>query len=252
MFLALAILVPAPASAWGPEGHEIIAAIAEVNLTRAARAEAAGLLGGDAMMVLDANWADEIRDQRPETSAWHYVNIPLEANSYDARRDCRQDNCVVGQIALDARLLADRRAPKAARAEALRFLIHFVADLHQPLHAADNRDKGGNDFAVTLRRKRTNLHRVWDDDVVAALGRDPATVAQRIDATLTPQERARDSGGTPIDWANESLADARAIYGQLRGAFLPNDYAARQGALTRDRLAKAGLRLAAVLNRILR
>lgn len=253
LFLVLAAaLLPAPAWAWGPQGHEIIAAIAEAHLTPAARAQVSALLGGDAMIVLDANWADEIRTDRPETSPWHYVNIPLAAAGYDPRRDCVRDACVVAQIERDARLLANLHAAKAARAEALRFLIHFVGDVHQPLHAADNGDKGGNGLAVTLRHKRTNLHHVWDDDVVEALGSDAVQVARRIDASLTPQQNAQDSGGDAADWANESLAAARTIYAPIHGPFLPDDYARRQTALTRDRLAKAGLRLAALLNRILK
>lgn len=87
---------------------------------------------------------------------------------------------------------------------------------------------------------------------MAALGPDAVQIAHQIDAGLTPQQKARDASGGAADWANESLADARAIYAPIRGPFLPDDYARRQSTLTRDRLAKAGLRLAALLNRILR
>ena len=246
------VLMPLPALAWGPEGHEIVAAIAAVHLTDAARNQASSLLGGKTMIVLDADWADEIRTDRPDTASWHYVNIPLNAAGYDARRDCADDDCVVAQIARDARILADRKASTAERAEALRFLIHLVGDIHQPLHAADNGDKGGNTFVVYLRGRRTNLHRVWDEDVVQALGPDPMRVADQLDAALTPAQKFRDSGGTPVDWANESLAAGRTIYAPIHGPYLPDDYARRQNALVRDRLAKAGLRLAALLNRILR
>jgi hypothetical protein len=89
------------------------------------------------MMVLDSSWADEIRAQRPDTTQWHYVNIEIGSHGYDAARDCAEDNCVVAQIVRDGRILSDPRAPTAQKAEALRFLIHFVADVYQPLHAAD-------------------------------------------------------------------------------------------------------------------
>src|SRR5471032_2468326 len=156
--LTFALLaLPSPALAWGAEGHEIVTAIAAHELTPAARAQAAHLLGGEAMLVLDSNWADEIRDQRQGTGRWHFVDIPLGAPGYDPRRDCPDRACVVGQIENDVRILGNRKLGDGARAEALRFLIHFIADVHQPLHAEDNDDRGGNQIRITLGRERSNL-----------------------------------------------------------------------------------------------
>lgn len=243
-----AALLPGPALAWSPPGHEIVAAIALGQLTPRARAEVGRLLGSPAMMIHDANWADEIRDARPETGSWHYVDIPLQAGSYDPRRDCPGSDCVVAQIARDSRILADRKTGAAARAEALRFLIHFVADLHQPLHAEDNGDKGGNQVRVRIGRMRANLHKVWDNDVVLPLenGMGPISPAQRRDW----------SSGTPARWANESHAIAREhIYPPLWGARevrLPRDYALREAPLVRILLAKAGTRVAWLINTALK
>lgn len=248
VFCLLTVLLPAPALAWSPPGHEIAAAIALGQLTPQARAQVTRLLGSPAMMIHDANWADEIRDARPETGPWHYVDIPLQAAGYDARRDCPDGDCVVVQIERDRRVLADRRASNAARAEALRFLIHFVADLHQPLHAEDNGDKGGNQVRVRVGRMRANLHKVWDNDVVLPLeGRvGPISPAQRRDWL----------SGTPASWANESHAIAREhIYPPLWGAHdvrLPRDYAVREAPLARILLAKAGTRLAWLINTALK
>src|SRR5262249_45212851 len=118
------ILLPLPALAWGPEGHEIVAHIAARQLTPRARGEIAALLGGDAeaMMVRGANWAEETRDLRPETPAWHFVNIERDSSGYVPARDCPHDDCVVAQIARDRAIAADRRRPRARRAEALLFL----------------------------------------------------------------------------------------------------------------------------------
>lgn len=245
VWLIFLLLVPAPALAWGPEGHEVVAHVAARELTPHARAAVARLLGGDAetMMVLDASWADEVRDDRPETASWHYVNVELEEPFYDARRDCPESNCVVAQIARDEAALA--RRPDA---ETLKFLIHFIADIHQPLHVGDHGDRGGNARQLFYRGRRVNLHHLWDDDVVAALGRDPAEVANSISRALTPQMKQSLSGGTPQDWANQSLGVARGIYGGLAGDDVPDDYARRQAAITRLQLARAGLRLAAALN----
>ncbi|MEO8300515.1 MAG: S1/P1 nuclease [Rhizomicrobium sp.] len=241
-----------PALAWGPQGHETVALIAGPHLSGAARAEVARLLGGSAMMVHDSNWADEIRDQRRETSAWHYVDIPLKARAYDPGRDCPGGDCVVAQIENDLRILSNRRLSDGARRQALRFLIHFVADLHQPLHAGDNDDRGGNRVRVTIGRERATLHRVWDSDVVEALGRDAAATAAGIERSLSPQDRKAWAQGNPAQWAGEAHAIARdRIYPPLQGRQelrLPRDYPQRQAPLVRVQLAKAGLRLAWLLN----
>jgi hypothetical protein len=243
-----------PVMAWAPEGHQVAAAIAERELTPAARAAVASLLGGQAMMVLDSSWADEIRQQRPDTGSWHYVNIEIGSGGYDAARDCPAGNCVVAQIARDTRILSDRSASRAAKAEALRFLIHFVADLHQPLHAADRHDNGGNLETVTWHGKRTSLHQIWDSDVVAALGRDSDRIAANIEAGLTPEQKAQLRAGTVQAWTDESFHLAESeIYARLPSSGrlrLPNDYVQTQSAVARLQLARAGIRLAAILNRI--
>jgi hypothetical protein len=252
----IAILAPSRALAWGAEGHEIVAAVALRELSVAARTEVGRLLGAPVMMVHEASWADEIRDSRPETGAWHYVDIPLRAGSYDARRDCGDGDCVVAQIDHDIRVLSDRHASDAARAEALRFLIHFVADVHQPLHAEDNDDKGGNQVHVRLGRERASLHKLWDVDVVEPLGPDPDAIAESIERQLSPGRRKDWQSGTSSRWANEAHAIAREhVYPPLGGARdlrLPRDYAYREAPLARILLAKAGVRLGWLLNSTLR
>jgi hypothetical protein len=255
IFLAM-LLAAVPAWAWGPEGHEIVAAIAARELQPATRANISALLGGDpgTLMILDSSWADEIRTDRPQTVTWHYVNIEIDTPGYNAARDCPRAICVTAQIDRDLRLLAAPRTPGTSKVEALRFLVHFIGDLHQPLHAADRHDKGGNDVTVSYRGKRTSLHRIWDHDVVLALGANPVRVAANIVARLTPAQKARMAGGTPADWTNESFAlAAHEIYGRFPAGdpiYLPADYARRESGVARSQLAKAGLRLAAALNRI--
>lgn len=256
LFVLLLCLSPAPAFAWGAEGHEIVAAIALDELTPKARGQVAALLGSPTMMIHDANWADEIREQRPETGRWHYVDIPLGAPGYDARRDCAFGDCVVAQIEKDRRILGDSHAPRALRAEALRFLIHFAADVHQPLHAEDDDDKGGNAVRVYLNGERTNLHHVWDVSVVEVFGYDASAAARRVEAQITPQQRKDWTGGTPAAWANEAHEIARdAIYPPLHGRRslkLARDYVWRARGVTQTQLARAGLRLAWLLNTALR
>jgi hypothetical protein len=251
-------LLPGPALAWGPEGHEVVAHLAARNLTAKARAQVAALLGGEAeaAMAIAANWADEIRDDRPQTSSWHFVNIEIDRGaSYDAARDCPGGNCVVQQISRFEAVLKSR-APRARKAEALRFLIHFVGDIHQPLHAADRHDRGGNTVRVFVRPGRPeSLHHVWDDDVVAALGRDPATVARRIDDGVRPaQKAALMAPGAPAAWAQASAVLARDVaYAQLRnGNHIDARMLAADAQVARGQLARAGYALAGMLNRALR
>ncbi|HET7084403.1 MAG TPA: S1/P1 nuclease [Rhizomicrobium sp.] len=255
-FIGLMLLGPVPASAWGPEGHEIVALIALKELTPNARAQVARLLGSPEMMVHDSSWADEIRDRRPETARWHYVDIPLGASGYDARRDCPRQDCVVAQIENDFHVLGDSRLNDGVRAEALRFLIHFVADVHQPLHAENNDDKGGNQVRIYLGRERTTLHRLWDGDVVEALGVDAGVIADGILRGVSPNQRKAWAAGTPAGWADESHAWARdQIYPPLMGRHelrLPRDYPRGEAAIARRQLAKAGVRLAWLLNMVLR
>ena len=255
------MLGPSTAWAWGREGHRIVALIAADRLTPAARAQVAGLLGADARSAMEATstWADEIRDQRPETGRWHYVDIEISARGYEAARDCPGGDCVVAQILKDERLVADTRLPTPARAEALRFLIHFIGDLHQPLHCADHHDRGGNSVQVKLGGEEKNLHSVWDTAIVSGLGDDPVAVAADLDSQITPREADAWGRGGPVDWANESFAIAKHdIYGPLRGAHaedgviqLPDDYVLRERPVVAEQLEKAGVRLAMVLNRAL-
>ena len=255
------LLGPSCAWAWDGEGHRVVALIAADHLTPSARAGVADLLGSDARGAMEraSTWADEIRFQRPQTKPWHYVNIELSERGYDAARDCPGGDCVVAQTLKDERLVADRRLPRPVRLAALRFLIHFVGDLHQPLHCADHHDRGGNSVRVRLGGEETNLHAVWDTAVVAGLGDDPAAVAAELNAQITPREADAWSRGGPVAWANESFHVAKHdIYAPLREAGgpggtvqLPDDYVLRERPVVAEQLEKAGVRLAMVLNTVL-
>lgn len=261
LILASLMLIPNAAYAWGREGHQIIALIAAGELTPAARSQVGDLLSGPSAasaMERYSTWADEIRSQRRDTSRWHYVNIEIDSNGYSAARDCPHDDCVVGQINRDISILKDKTLIKPVRAEALRFLIHFVGDETQPLHCADNHDRGGNEVRVVLDGDRTNLHRIWDTEVVKALGSAPATVATQLSAQITPGEKAAWSKGTPASWANQSWAIAKHdVYADLPGTgstdapiALPRDYPREKSGIAARQLQRAGVRLAAILNKI--
>lgn len=258
----LAVTPVSPALAWGNEGHQIIAYIAASELSPKARAEVSQLLGGDAelSMVQVSTWADEIRSYRRETSHWHYVDIPIGSTGYDASRDCPNDDCVVAQIERDQKIMGDRQLAPAIRAEALKFLIHFVGDIHQPLHASNNQDRGGNGVRVVFQGRYTNLHAVWDTPVVIALGDDPHSVAQTLEGEIKQPELRRWQSGSPSAWAKESFRIASdEIYAKLPGSgptyapiVLPDDYATAHARTVKTRLEEAGTRLAWILDETFR
>jgi hypothetical protein len=257
--LTVAALTFAPSLAWDKTGHQAIAAMAAARLTPAAQAAVADLLHADsAASGMDdvADWADRVRHKRDGTSHWHYVDIPLTSNGYDATRDCPEGDCIVAQIDKEIAVVKDKTLMPPVRAEALKFLIHFVGDIHQPLHCADNQDKGGTKLTVTAAGRKTNLHAVWDSAVIGAIGSEPDAIATLLSSKIPPDVAAQWSTGTPELWANESFQIAKTkIYPQFPGAgetlapiVLPENYPASVGMITATQLAKAGFRLAAVLN----
>src|ERR1051326_3738936 len=134
--LTVALWLPAPAAAWGPLAHRVIARVAARHLSPAVRSEVARLLDGQSLADV-AFWADEIREGRPETARWHYVDIPLAARDYQPARDCRptpRGDCIIAAIERERSILADHAAMDRRRAEALRLVVHLIGDLHQPLH----------------------------------------------------------------------------------------------------------------------
>jgi hypothetical protein len=275
------LLTPPTARAWGIAGHVITADIAERHLSPAALQQVQALLATEGLQHLDqvATWADEIRSTRKEAAPWHYVDIPLAASSYVPERDCAKGDCVIAAIARFSQTLADPSQPPAARLEALKFLVHFVGDVHQPLHAAENAgDHGGNKVWVSYLDPglpSVNLHWLWDSVMLEhrlgvsegppgqpnpAIRPAASRLAPEIDAELAPPPAAA-SDLDPVHWAMEShdLA-AQVVYpGVVATGALPSAqpvlvdavYDQRAWPVVRQRLGLAGLRLAGLLNRLL-
>ena len=252
--LALLLLMPLPVYSWGGEGHEIIAILAEQRLHPDTREKVNALLG--AMSVVEAaTWADQVRDE--QTAPWHYVNIDLAASEYDAARDCLNNQCVVGQIEQFRRVLVDDSGDLRERQRALMYLIHFVGDLHQPLHAGDNHDRGGNDVQVEFLGQRINpyngkswnLHAVWDSGLIEARKTVPKVFVERLTIWLRSQPVGAFEDGTVVDWAMESQGVARDnVYVLPEDHNLGEDYYEANVPVVDQQLAKAGVRLAKLLN----
>lgn len=275
---ATALLVTTFASqAWGPEGHAIVADIAQQHLDPAASTEVAALLKQEGLSRLDeiSSWADANRKAMPNTSDWHYVDIPLHADDYVAARDCHEGDCVVVKIDQYVHVLADKSATPQARLEALKWVVHLIGDIHQPLHAEDNNDKGGNTVQVQFFGRGTNLHSLWDGQIIRkALDLTPGpnytfdhaivqADAMKLDARITPAERKAwaptgpfsASASEAIGWADESHRLAQQVaYADLAkpsGEAWSQRYQLKAWPVVETRLEQAGVRLAAVLNQAL-
>ncbi|MEO5799219.1 MAG: S1/P1 nuclease [Gemmatimonadales bacterium] len=238
---------------WGIMGHRIVARIAEGRLTPATAAEVARLLDGAGIPSV-ANWADSFRTKHPETGVWHYVDIPTWEKSYDSVRDCKDGGCVVAALNTKIAILSDKHRSKEERGEALRFVVHFIGDMHQPLHAGERADKGGNDVKLTFEGRATNLHSVWDSGMLTASGESEDALVGRINERLATRGDLRIiAAGSIIDWAMESHDVARdVVYNFVPPSLvLDASYRAAVRPVLEDRLLRGGVRLAAVLNRAL-
>jgi hypothetical protein len=257
LVLASVLLCAWPGSlpAFGPLGHELVASLAEARLSDPARAEIRRLLGADRDLPSVSTWADELRDGDPErgraTARWHFVNIPREAGCrFDRKRDCPEGQCIVAALKRQARILADRAAPESARAEALKWVVHLVADIHQPLHAGYPEDRGGNLFQVHYLGRGSNLHALWDSGLFESRGLDAPAYLAELEARAAKMraKAARWSDEAPQRWAEESCAliESLRLY-PARPGKLPREYIPRLRPHAEERLILAGLRLAALL-----
>ncbi len=255
LILAASILPRGMASSeagWWDLGHRIVARLADVRLTPRTRAAVRQILEGQSLA--DASvWADNIKNYRHDADPLHYINIPLGDTVYVPQRHCPTGRCIIAAIENDRRLLADPATSPGARAEALRFLIHFMGDLHQPLHVGDNHDRGGNDRAVTLLGHPTNLHKVWDGEMIDSLGLSQESYFRYLRKRMASLDTKSMERGSVVDWAMEAhRIAARDVYGKLpTDGRIGRDYVAASRPIIDHQLIAAGVRLAAVLNEAL-
>ncbi|GGJ99033.1 S1/P1 nuclease [Luteimonas terricola] len=257
--LAIALaFVAGDALAWSAEGHRIVARIAEAGLKPEARAEVDRLLADEADPTLAgvATWADALRRNDPElgkrSAKWHYINFDGRCG-FEPPRDCPGNNCVVGQTNLMFRSLSDPGLDDASRTAALKFIVHFVADLHQPLHASPRDDKGGNGYQVNIDGQGSNLHRVWDGTILERRGLAYGPYATELMQTPLADDATLGSDRPVLEWALEScrLVEAGEIYPPEGEHVIDEAFLDARLPLAERRLREAGHRLAALLNHAL-
>ncbi len=255
----LFLLLPAQAIAWSAKGHRIVGELAQERLTPAARAEVDRLLLGEPVPGLAgiATWADDLRDsddpRAKVSSTWHYMNFPRGDCSYVPARDCPGGNCVIAAINRQFLVLGDRQRPDAERRDALKFLVHFVGDVHQPMHAGWADDRGGNDFQVNYQGKGYNLHSTWDSLIINSRGLEPAAIVPLLNKQpALPYDPTRRSDRPAVDWALESCRIVTAPDTYPAKRVIDNDYLLAHRPIVDLRLRQAGLRLADMINFALR
>lgn len=276
VLLLVALALPAHnAAAWGGPGHRLTALIAYPLLSPSARAQVEAILGSSdlagASLYLDIH-RDELAQTIQGSKAWHYDNRPACAASRPRADYCADGHCASVQLRRHALVLADRRSTLAAKRFALQVIAHLAADVHQPLHAADHDDAGGNAIKLTgTWNGRANLHSVWDNDFVARAftgagfeGQTEAQLAATLAAQISPAQKRAWPKGPVTAWLQESYGVAvDTAYGRLPGfacgamnadaapVTLTDDYIDAAVATIPVQLQKGGVRLAAILNRAL-
>lgn len=246
--LALSTLFAPAAAAWGPLGHRAVGRIAERHLTPQAARAVVELLAPEQLAYV-TTWADEIRSE-PEgakAEAWHWVTIP-DAQTYESTQKNSAGDLWEAIPRLE-QVLADRKASRLERSQALKWLSHLIADIHQPLHVGRGDDRGGNDLLVLWFNEPTNLHAVWDSKIIESNQLSFSEIAELVDWPSPVELREWQASG-PSDWARESQQLRGACY-ELGDRKLSYRYIHDHWPTVQRRLLQAGVRLAGELNRLL-
>lgn len=255
LLTALALLAgPGVAGAWGFNGHRMIGELAERELPASVRAEIRELLADEPSPTLAAvsTWPDEVRGEEAwrHTGRWHFLNFPRDSCRFSQRRDCPEGSCIVGAIESQLKVLADRRRTRAERAVALKFVVHLIGDLHQPLHAGYADDRGGNDEQIRFGMRGLNLHGFWDSTLLDTRELHWTEYARELGSTPLPPP-GRMGGRAAVRWAQESchLIESAQIYPERRR--IDREYVERQRPVAEAQLRLAASRLAAALKEAL-
>ena len=242
VFLSLTCTV---AFSWGSQGHQTVGIIAEYHLSPKAKQEVNKLLALENGQTLASisTWADEHRNKA--TSSWHYVNFPRETCNYEESRDCPNGNCVVGAIKSQLQILGST-ASDENRLKALKYLVHFIGDIHQPLHAGYKDDKGGNTYQIRANGKGSNLHSLWDSGIFKNTNESVDTFANRlIKAEKNRHLSELETNPAPIAQESCQIIKAEGFYPSRR---VDDEYLKIYTPIAEKRILLAGQRLAKILN----
>ncbi|HZV13640.1 MAG TPA: S1/P1 nuclease [Candidatus Kapabacteria bacterium] len=245
------------ADAWGPVGHETVAYIAIDNLKPATLAKIKVLLGNNEDLASISNWADSIRQYQPQTASWHFIDLPVRRTltKSDEQKYCFYGGCVVYRLKKYLNVIKDTTRTVEKRQEALKFIVHFVGDLHQPLHCVNDNDGGGNDKLVRYKNDTINLHALWDKLIEVHTEENARTLATELEKKITAADKKKWQRGDVDDWALESYEIAKSIIYRglqagkqnMTGTTLTQAYYNKMRPIVDAQLEKAGVRLAMLL-----
>lgn len=249
LLAAVVVGLSSPAQAWGPTGHRAVGRIAERHLSPETARAVAELLAPE-RLAYTATWADDVRTDPAWAKAetWHWVTIPAGTTYAASAKNPTGD--VIEAIGRMERVLADRTAPRPERQQALKWLVHLVGDIHQPLHVGSRGDRGGNEQLVLWFGAPSNLHSVWDGGFIEKSELAFSELAEKVDVASPDDVRAWQAASI-LDWAEESRTLEEGAYAIGDGR-LSWRYLATHWPTVERRLAQAGVRLAGVLDRALR
>lgn len=245
--IAFILLITGQAFGWGPTGHRAMGLIAERNLSKKAKKEIDRILGGESM-AMTSTWMDEIRSDTTFRYSydWHWVTIPDGQTYEQAEKNPKGD--VIEAI---ERIIAELKSGKFSGKEEtirLKMLVHLIGDIHQPLHVGLGPDRGGNNVKVMWFRADSNLHRVWDSDMI-----DDKNLSYTELATWVGQPGATDLAkwqkSSVREWAKESISYRKQVYDYGDGK-VGYEYSYKYFDIVKLRLQQSGVRLAAILNEI--
>lgn len=234
---------------WGPTGHRATGEIAEKHLTRRAKRKIEKLLQGESLAFV-STYADEIKSDRNYRKfyPWHYINMPLDGNYVEANKNPKGD--LVTGINFCIKTLKDENASIEDKRFYLKMLVHLIGDLHQPMHIGRKEDKGGNTIQVQWHGRGSNLHRVWDTDMLREWGMSYNELAENAKHLSKHQIKAIQKGNV-LDWVKDTHKLTKEVYGSAEsGDKLRYRYSYLYFPIVRQQLQKGGLRLAKLLNDI--
>jgi hypothetical protein len=256
MLIAAVVLMLAPseAFAWGATGHRVTGALALPLLSAKAKAEIEKILGNETLAET-SNWADEMRSS-PEpfwqstANPWHYATVPPGKTYAEVGAPPEGDSATA--LTKFAATLKDKAASREDKALALRFAVHIIGDLHQPLHVGNGADRGGNDVQVTFFGQPMNLHAVWDSGLVDKRELSFTEFAAFLQRRITPADAAAWNTPDPLVWIAESAALRDGVYPTSGQTNLSWRYAFQHRQTVDVRLMQGGVRMAAWLNAVYR
>jgi hypothetical protein len=238
---------------WGFNGHKTIGQIAWRHLSPQAKTAVRELLG-DESLAGAATWADEVRNdpQYRKTVSWHFINVPTGLSFEQFKSQVANAGSVNAYKALlsQEKTLSDPKSSHEERLAALKFIAHFVGDIHQPMHVSRAEDKGGNTVQLSYDGKGTNLHALWDTKLLEHIGLNYQELAEKYDHP-SEAEIKEWQAQPPIIWAWESYQISGKLYEEadgMKGRNIGDDYYEKHFGIIERRIEQAGIRLAGVLN----